>query len=112
MYAPPGAAVLASGAATWRYDVSLEMTLSEKNGPSGSDSERTSAPNADPAGAAARGGWGTLAGGAAIEPRGVRALTVAAAEGPGASAGAGAVPQAARTARSGRKVRGFMSPAQ
>src|SRR5512132_2644586 len=64
MYAPPGEASRASGSATWRYDVSLEMVLSEKNGPSGSESAVTFSPKAEGEGA---GALAEVSGGA--EPR-------------------------------------------
>src|SRR5690348_4657736 len=53
MYAPPGVAVFERPCETWRYDVSLEIVLSEKNGPSGSESEVTRSANGNGASAAA-----------------------------------------------------------
>src|SRR5690348_15333572 len=90
MYAPPGFEFFASDAATWRYEVSFEIVLSEKNGPSGSERPRTAALKADGAGA----GGATEALGAPerpggrTDPSGVRcAEDDASAEDAGAPAG-------------------------
>src|SRR3954462_11196895 len=53
MYAPPGAVVFARSDETWRYDVSLEIVLSEKNGPSGSERDVTRSANGNGASGAA-----------------------------------------------------------
>src|SRR4051812_30134999 len=75
MYAPPGEASLARGSATWRYEVSLEMVLSEKKGPSGSESAVTFSPKAEGEGAAAGAtaevsGGAEARSGAGTDPRG------------------------------------------
>lgn len=53
MYAPPGAPSFDSDEATCRYEVSLEMALSEMKGPSGSESAPTVSEKAEAGGAGA-----------------------------------------------------------
>src|SRR5262249_15837585 len=102
MYAPPRTAAFETSDATSRSEVWFEITVSEKHGPSGSESDPTSAPNADGAGAGDATGGGALDGGA-IEPSGGRGEETA--EAPGDWVAAGPVPQAVRRARSGSRVR-------
>src|SRR5262245_31823944 len=73
MYAPSRFAFFASDAATWRYEVSFEIVLSEKKGPSGSERARTAELKADGAGAGAAEALGAPApGGGGTDPSGVR----------------------------------------
>src|SRR5262249_39545365 len=111
-YAPPGFAFFASDAATWRYEVSFEMVLSEKNGPSGSERPRTAALKADGAGGGARAALGAPErDGGGTDPSRVRCEEAADASAEDTGAPAGEAWQQAtseRTSERARRVRFLM----